>query len=165
MLTRPVKKGYDVYNLANKKRGIAMEDEFFQTVKVKYEDGTVMFTSLDVLVNGREALYKAHQDLQPGDTAYFGKKADNGKPRMDLLLTGMPNALEGVAEILTFGAKKYAAHSWKTVPDASDRYLAALMRHLVAHSKGELVDPESGQSHLSHAACNALFILELEKTK
>ena len=95
---------------------------------------------------------------------YFGKKADNGKPRMDLLLTGMPNALEGVAEILTFGAKKYAAHSWKTVPDASDRYLAALMRHLVAYSKGELVDPESGQSHMSHAACNALFILELEKT-
>jgi hypothetical protein len=96
---------------------------------------------------------------------YYSKKFDGDKPRMDLLLTGVPHALEEVAAILTFGSKKYEAHSWKTVPNASDRYLAALMRHLVAHSKGEALDPESGYSHLSHAACNALFILELEKTK
>lgn len=102
--------------------------------------------------------------VEVGD-AFFGKKFDGDKPRMDLLLTGVPNALEEVASILTFGAKKYEAHSWKTVPNASERYLAALMRHLVAHSKGEGLDPESGYSHLSHAACNALFILELEKTK
>lgn len=94
-----------------------------------------------------------------------GMKYDGGKPRMDLLLSGCPNALEQVSEILTFGAQKYAAHSWQTVPQGEDRYLAALLRHLTAHGKGEVNDPESGMSHLAHAACNALFILELEARK
>lgn len=94
-----------------------------------------------------------------------GMKYDGDKPRMDLLLSGCPNALEQVAQILTFGAKKYAAHSWQTVPQGDERYLAALLRHLTAHSKGEMNDPESGMSHLAHAACNALFILELEARK
>src|SRR6478736_6527179 len=94
-----------------------------------------------------------------------GMKYDGGKPRMDLLLSGCPNALEQVSQILTFGAQKYAAHSWQTVPQGEDRYLAALLRHLTAHSKGEVNDPESGMSHLAHAACNALFILELEARK
>lgn len=94
-----------------------------------------------------------------------GMKYDGGKPRMDLLLSGCPNALEQVAQILTFGAQKYAAHSWQTVPQGEERYLAALLRHLTAHSKGGKNDPESGMSHLAHAACNALFILELEARK
>lgn len=94
-----------------------------------------------------------------------GMKYDGGKPRMDLLLSGCPNALEQVSAILTFGAQKYAAHSWQTVPQGEERYLAALLRHLTAHSKGEVNDPESGMGHLAHAACNALFILELEARK
>lgn len=94
-----------------------------------------------------------------------GMKYDGGKPRMDLLLSGCPNALEQVSQILTFGAQKYAAHSWQTVPQGEDRYLAALLRHLTAHGKGEVNDPESGMSHLAHAACNALFILELKARK
>lgn len=156
MLTRPVKKGYDLYDVQAEKYGVATGDEAGDYVRVKYTSGEEFYVPIDKLINARDASEEG---------TYFGKKADNGKPRMDLLLAGVPNALEGVAEVLTFGAKKYAAHSWKTVPDAADRYLAALMRHLIAHGKGELVDPESGQSHLSHAACNALFILELEKTK
>lgn len=110
----------------------------------------------------------AVEDIQedtPGRTVAGGMKYDGDKPRMDLLLTGCPNALEQVSQILTFGAKKYAAHSWQTVPQGEDRYLAALLRHLTAHGKGELNDPESGMSHLAHAACNALFILELEARK
>ena len=92
-----------------------------------------------------------------------GMKYDGNKARMDLMLDGMPNALEQVAQILTFGAKKYADHSWQTVPSGKARYKAALLRHLTAHAKGEINDPESGMPHLAHAACNALFILELEQ--
>lgn len=99
------------------------------------------------------------------ETSHGGMKYDSGKPRMDLLLSGCPNALEQVSQILTFGAQKYSAHSWQTVPQGEDRYLAALLRHLTAHGKGEVTDPESGMSHLAHAACNALFILELEARK
>lgn len=92
-----------------------------------------------------------------------GMKFDGDKPRMDLLLDGCPNALLSIAEVLTFGAQKYAAHSWHTVEDGSSRYKAALLRHLTAHAKGELTDAESGLPHLAHAACCALFILELEQ--
>lgn len=92
-------------------------------------------------------------------------KYDADKPRMDLLLSGCPLALEAVSSILTFGAKKYSAHSWQTVERGDERYLAALLRHLTAHAKGEKLDPESGISHLAHAACNAMFILELELRK
>lgn len=94
-----------------------------------------------------------------------GMKYDDDKPRMDLLVSGCPNALEAVASVLTFGAKKYAAHSWQTVPHGNERYLAAQLRHITAVQKGEQLDPESGMHHLAHAACNALFILELALRK
>ena len=90
-------------------------------------------------------------------------KYDAGKPRMDLLLDGCPNALLRISDVLTFGAQKYAAHSWHTVEEGRSRYKAALLRHLTAHASGELTDAESGLPHLAHAACCALFILELEQ--
>lgn len=94
-----------------------------------------------------------------------GMKYDDGKPRMALLFDGCPHALEAVAQVLTFGAQKYAAHSWQTVPDGEERYKSALLRHLTAVGKGEEIDSESNLHHLAHAACNALFILELELRK
>ena len=103
--------------------------------------------------------------INPEANTAGGMKYDGDKPRMDLLLSGCPNALEAVSSILTFGAKKYAAHSWQTVPQGDERYLAALLRHLTAVGKGETLDSESGMLHLAHAACNALFILELELRK
>jgi len=76
---------------------------------------------------------------------------------------GMPKALAGVAAVLTFGAKKYAAHSWKQVENNKERYRDALYRHLNQLEAGELVDSESGLSHWDHIACNALFLSELSK--
>jgi hypothetical protein len=35
-------------------------------------------------------------------------------------------------------------------------------RHLTAWSMGENTDPETGLSHLAHAACNMLFLLAYE---
>ncbi len=94
-----------------------------------------------------------------------GMKYDSGKPRMALLFDGCPNALAAVGDVLTFGAQKYAAHSWQTVPEGQERYKSALIRHLLAVGNGEELDSESGLHHLAHAACNALFILELELRK
>ncbi|QHR71805.1 putative phosphodiestherase [Escherichia phage forsur] len=127
--------------------------------------------------NGKtEVLVLEPYEVQEVQTAFIpvepeagpgGMKYDGGKPRMALLLDGCPNALEAVASVLTFGAQKYAAHSWQTVPEGEERYKSALLRHLTAVGKGEELDPESGLHHLAHAACNALFILELalRKTK
>lgn len=88
-------------------------------------------------------------------------KFDNDKPRMDLI---EPEFLEGVAKVLTHGASKYAPDSWKTeVSEPERRYYAAMLRHLVAWKKGEKIDPESGLSHLHHAACNLMFLGYFDK--
>lgn len=85
-----------------------------------------------------------------------GLKYDYGKPRMDLLPF---DALYEVAKVLSFGTEKYSENSWKKVE--AKRYEAAMLRHLAQYKAGELLDKESGLTHLSHLACNALFILAL----
>lgn len=90
-----------------------------------------------------------------------GLKFDADKPRMELLIQGMPRALEAVGAVLTFGAQKYEAHSWQHVEDNHNRYWAAKTRHELARAKGEQRDPETGLLHLAHEATNALFLLEL----
>lgn len=94
-----------------------------------------------------------------------GLKYDGGKPRWVLLMQGFPNALRGFAQVLTFGAKKYEAHSWRQVENGYERYRDALYRHLNAIEQGEEIDPESGEYHWDHvqfnvAACRELSIKE-----
>jgi hypothetical protein len=91
-----------------------------------------------------------------------GLKYDTGKLRWDLLPM---DCIEDVVKILTFGAEKYSANNWQNVEDGENRYFAALMRHLTTSRMGEKVDIESGLSHLSHAMCNIIFLLWLEKHK
>lgn len=86
-----------------------------------------------------------------------GIKHDAGKLRMDLI---PPSALEALAEVLTYGAQKYAPNSWQAVEP--ERYHAALLRHLCAWMRGEKVDVESGISHLRHVLCNAAFLVDQE---
>lgn len=128
---------------------------------VEFEGGLTYYFLEEELMNAPRVQDEA--DNRPSREG--GMKYDGDKPRMDLLVSGCPNALEAVGTVLTFGASKYAAHSWQTVPNGDERYLAALIRHLTAIGKGEQADPESGLSHLAHVACNALFILELECRK
>jgi len=93
-------------------------------------------------------------------------KHDQDKPMMDLVLDGLPNALLAVGTILTYGYKKYGGkHGWKALDDAEARYKAAMLRHELARSTGEVLDPESGYPHRWHIACNALFLAELEILK
>lgn len=83
-----------------------------------------------------------------------GLKFDQEKPRMDLLDSEF---LEGVAEVLTFGARKYAAHNWRGGINYS-RLIASIYRHLGAINRGEDFDPESGLPHVHHIGCNAMFL-------
>lgn len=84
-------------------------------------------------------------------------KYDGGKVMWDLLQW---RALEEIAKVLTFGAQRYGAYSWKNVEGARSRYYAALLRHITAWFRGEEIDPDSGLHHLAHAGCNLLFLLE-----
>lgn len=85
-----------------------------------------------------------------------GTKHDIGKPMMGLI-SGV--FLVGLAKVLTFGARKYAAHNWRKGIALSRAY-DALQRHMVAFWDGEDLDQESGLPHLDHAACELMFIRE-----
>lgn len=90
-----------------------------------------------------------------------GVKHDSDKLPLDLL---DPLALEGLAAVLQFGAKKYAAHNWRGGISWS-RLVAALMRHTFAILRGELVDPESGLPHIDHVQCCSMFLSNMMKTR
>ena len=87
-----------------------------------------------------------------------GMKFDGGKPDLTLL-EPLGGALSAVAEVLEFGAKKYARNSWQDVPDGQRRYKAAAMRHSL-HALGDL-DSESGLLHAAHQACSILFAIQI----
>jgi len=84
-------------------------------------------------------------------------KFDTGKLRYGLI---PPEATKALAEVLTYGAKKYKPNNWREVDDAT-RYIDALYRHLEAWRSGEEVDEESGLPHLAHALTNVSFLIAL----
>lgn len=88
-----------------------------------------------------------------------GLKYDTNKPPLELLCKGW---LEGTANVLGFGAKKYARHNWTKGIEYS-RLMGAALRHLMAFNSGEDTDSESGLSHLYHASCCLMFLSEMQK--
>ena len=90
-----------------------------------------------------------------------GIKYDEGKAPLDLL---DPLALEGLANVLAFGAKKYDAHNWRKGL-ACSRLIAALIRHLFAIMRGEMNDKESGLPHIDHVGCCWMFLANMLKTR
>jgi hypothetical protein len=87
-----------------------------------------------------------------------GTKDDNGKTRYDLF---PPEALEYIGRVLTYGATKYAARNWED-GISYGRLIAATLRHIFKWMAREQCDPETGISHLAHAACNLMFLLAYE---
>jgi hypothetical protein len=85
-----------------------------------------------------------------------GTKYDSGKAPLSLI---PPEALVAEAEVLAFGARKYAAHNWRGGFEWS-RLIDAALRHITAF--GEDKDPESGLSHLAHARCCLGFLIAHE---
>jgi hypothetical protein len=110
-------------------------------------------------------LYQDCSHSPPGEIAVkhnegTGAKHDHGKADMSLLSS---IALLKVAQVMTFGKKKYSANNWRG-GFVWTRPLAACLRHVFAYLGGEDKDPETGISHLAHAVCCLLFVLEFEET-
>jgi hypothetical protein len=106
----------------------------------------------------KEVLEKQSKELgeaQQIELPAKGKKSDSQKPRYSLLV---PEFIWGMVEVMEFGAKKYSVDNWKLVPDMRTRYYDAAMRHINSWWTGEKVDPETGKSHLLHAACCLMFL-------
>ena len=81
------------------------------------------------------------------------------KPRLELVPWA---AVSDIAAVLTFGAAKYDANNWCRGARWG-RYFAALLRHLFAWWRGENLDQETGLSHLAHAGCCLLFLMEYQR--
>ena len=90
-----------------------------------------------------------------------GRKDDTRKLPYHLLA---PEFLEGTAAVLDYGQKKYAPRNWERGMSWS-RPFSALMRHMWAWWRGEANDPETGISHLYHAACCLMFLAAYEERK
>lgn len=102
--------------------------------------------------------YEVIEDSPP--QADQSAKADAGK----IMPTLVPPALiEAVAAVRGYGCNKYGdPDNWRRV--APQRYRDALYRHWLAYLKNpEACDPESGLPHLWHLACNAAFLIEMER--
>lgn len=85
-----------------------------------------------------------------------GRKDDQEKPMWNLLPLG---PIREIVQVLTFGAKKYDADNWQHVENPTERYFAAMMRHIDAWRDGQYWDAESGLPHLAHAGCCMVFLL------
>lgn len=85
-----------------------------------------------------------------------GIKDNRGKAPIDLLPS---RPLVAIAEVLAFGAHKYQPHNWRRGLPWPDTY-SSLQRHLLAWNNGEDLDEETGKSHLAHAGCQLMFLLD-----
>jgi len=90
-----------------------------------------------------------------------GHKHDTGKAPCELL---SPVALLGTAQVLAFGAKKYAPNNWRKGL-AWMRVMGAIFRHALAFMAGEDLDSETGLPHIDHMACEVMFLQELYRTR
>lgn len=81
-------------------------------------------------------------------------KQDDGKPRFDLI---PPECLLELAKLYEVALHKYPADNWKGLDD--DRIFAAMSRHLNAWHRGEIVDSDDGQFHMTAVAWGAFGIL------
>lgn len=85
-------------------------------------------------------------------------KYDSEKPRAELI---PPKALMEIIKVLTYGAQKYSAGNYIKDGATYSRYYAAALRHMLQWQTLEDTDPETGLSHIAHAATNLIFLLSM----
>lgn len=82
------------------------------------------------------------------------QKQDSGK----LSFSAIPQlALRNVARSFTYGAKKYGLYNYSNGLTTT-RLMDAAQRHINAFMTGEDIDPESGNTHLSHAIASLMML-------
>lgn len=108
--------------------------------------------------NAHKFMLTEEQERQLKETAV---KFDNDK--VDWMILPY-DALEEIIKVMEFGARKYARGNFASGEGLEyTRVLNSLMRHILAFSRGEDLDPETGISHMAHAGCNVLFLLHYIK--
>mgnify|MGYP001074572079 CR=1 FL=1 len=85
-------------------------------------------------------------------------KYDNDKAPLALIPS---ETLTQIAHVFGFGAKKYAVNNWRKDADSTEwsRTYSSIQRHLNSFWQGEDIDPDSGLSHLAHAATQIMILM------
>lgn len=96
-----------------------------------------------------------------------GLKDNKDKLQMARFYKHFPNAIKGLFEVASFGAKKYKEPyeeiNWKK--NNKRDYEDALYRHLHEYLIGKTKDDESGLSPLYHLFWNVAVLIELNEKK
>lgn len=89
----------------------------------------------------------------------MSSKDTKGKLKLNLV----PNhGIEAVARVREFGNNKYPPDPNSYLEDVRiEDLVEACRRHLLKHQKGELLDDESLELHLSHVAASAMMAIEI----
>lgn len=82
---------------------------------------------------------------------------DDGKPPLANL---PPEGIRAVAMVQAYGHRKYRDYNNYRKGMEVSRNLSCAMRHIMAYMDGEDLDPESMESHLAHAACRCMFVIQ-----
>lgn len=109
---------------------------------------------------GSKADFVLHVDTRPDNPMKF----DHDAVPVQLLPT---ISLVCVAKVFGYGAKKYAANSWRnreTKAVSWMRTYGSIIRHLLMWAAGQDKDPESGMSHLWHAGTQLMILIEHVET-
>lgn len=100
------------------------------------------------------------KDAESQSSRGQGIKNDSNKPRLAEMIQDFAPELEELCKVWEYGANKYSKSNWKLVAGGEERYLNALIRHLVApQATGNLCDSESGLLHAAHMVFNSLAYL------
>jgi len=74
-----------------------------------------------------------------------------------------PSGKAAVAKVMSLGADKYGPWNWRESDNVcASTYVGAINRHLDAWWSGELIDPESGVSHLAHIAASCMILIDAQ---
>lgn len=125
------------------------------------KDGVVILNKKDMYEDITRPTCPSHEKASCEEEKAIKNDITDEKVMMQLL---PPLAQERIAEVFTYGAKKYADWNWSKGIEYSRLY-GALNRHMSAWYKGENTDSETGKSHLAHAGCCIMMLLELDEIR
>lgn len=73
-----------------------------------------------------------------------------------------------IAKVFGFGARKYAANSWRSKEHEAVSWMRtfdSILNHLLLWAGGQDLDPQSGMPHLWHAGTQLMILINQVETK